>query len=48
MTYHERKLELETLEAADAAAETAHVEKDPFLIILWRLTPLRPLLRRPR
>ena len=37
MTEHERKLEREMLEAATAAAETVHLEKDPFLIILYRL-----------
>ena len=34
---HERKLEHEMLEAAKSVADVAHVEKDPLLIILWRL-----------
>lgn len=33
----ERKLEREMLEAAEHVANVAHVEKDPLLIILWRL-----------
>ena len=35
--HHERHLEKEMLEAAQAVADVAHVEKDPLLIILWRL-----------
>ena len=34
---HERALEKEMLEAAQNVADVAHVEKDPLLIILWRL-----------
>ena len=34
---HERALEAEMLEAAKSVADVAHVEKDPLLIILWRL-----------
>ena len=34
---HERALESEMLEAANNVADVAHVEKDPLLIILWRL-----------
>ena len=34
---HERKLEMEMLDAAQHVADIAHVEKDPLLIILWRL-----------
>ena len=34
---HERKLESEMLEAAQSVADVAHVERDPLLIILWRL-----------
>ena len=34
---HERKLEMEMLDAAQHVADVAHVEKDPLLIILWRL-----------
>ena len=37
MSDYERKLEQEMLEAAAVAADTANVEKDPLLIILWRL-----------
>jgi hypothetical protein len=33
----ERKLEKEMLDAAQHVADVAHVEKDPLLIILWRL-----------
>lgn len=33
----ERQLEQEMLEAAEHVAHVAHVEKDPLLIILWRL-----------
>jgi hypothetical protein len=33
----ERKLEQEMLEAAEHVANVAHVERDPLLIILWRL-----------
>jgi hypothetical protein len=32
-----RQLEKEMLEAAEHVAHVAHVEKDPLLIILWRL-----------
>lgn len=34
---HERALESEMLEAAKNVADVAHVERDPLLIILWRL-----------
>lgn len=34
---HERHLEKEMLEAAQHVADVSHVEKDPLLIILWRL-----------
>lgn len=37
MSDHERKLEQEMLEAAEAVADAINVEKDPLLIILWRL-----------
>lgn len=33
----ERHLEREMLEAAQHVADVSHVEKDPLLIILWRL-----------
>lgn len=33
----ERHLEAEMLEAAQHVADVSHVEKDPLLIILWRL-----------
>jgi hypothetical protein len=35
--HDERKLEMEMLDAAQHVADVAHVEKDPLLIILWRL-----------
>lgn len=35
--HSERQLEQEMLEAAEHVAHVAHVEKDPLLIILWRL-----------
>lgn len=35
--HHERLLEKEMLEAAQHVADVSHVEKDPLLIILWRL-----------
>jgi len=35
--HSERALEQEMLEAAQHVADVAHVEKDPLLIILWRL-----------
>jgi len=35
--HDERKLEQEMLEASEHVANVAHVEKDPLLIILWRL-----------
>jgi hypothetical protein len=35
--HESRKLEQEMLEAAEHVANVAHVEKDPLLIILWRL-----------
>jgi len=35
--HHERHLEKEMLEAAQHVADVSHVEKDPLLIILWRL-----------
>lgn len=35
--HHERFLEQEMLEAAQHVADVSHVEKDPLLIILWRL-----------
>lgn len=34
---NERKLRIEMLDAAQHVADVAHVEKDPLLIILWRL-----------
>jgi hypothetical protein len=34
---HERKLEKEMVEAAKSVADFAGVDKDPLLIILWRL-----------
>ena len=34
---HERRLEQEMLEAAQHVSDVSHVEKDPLLIILWRL-----------
>lgn len=35
--HHERQLEQEMLEAAQHVSDVSHVEKDPLLIILWRL-----------
>lgn len=35
--HHERHLEKEMIEAAQHVADVSHVEKDPLLIILWRL-----------
>lgn len=35
--HDERGLEVEMLEAAQHVSDVAHVEKDPLLIILWRL-----------
>lgn len=35
--HHERHLEEEMLEAAQHVADVSRVEKDPLLIILWRL-----------
>ena len=35
--HNERHLEKEMLEAAQHVADVSHVEKDPLLIILWRL-----------
>ncbi len=35
--HESRNLEQEMLEAAEHVANVAHVEKDPLLIILWRL-----------
>lgn len=35
--HHERHLEQEMLEAAQHVADVSHVERDPLLIILWRL-----------
>lgn len=34
---HERALEKEMLEAAQHVSDVAHLDKDPLLIILWRL-----------
>ncbi|MBK7842064.1 MAG: hypothetical protein IPJ49_31205 [Candidatus Obscuribacter sp.] len=33
----ERQLEMEMLDAAQHVSDVSHVEKDPLLIILWRL-----------
>lgn len=35
--HQQRQLEKEMLEAAQHVADVSHVEKDPLLIILWRL-----------
>ena len=35
--HDDRQLEQEMIEAADHVSRVAHVEKDPLLIILWRL-----------
>lgn len=35
--HEDRKLEQEMLEAAEHVEQVAHVERDPLLIILWRL-----------